>query len=168
MITGTAAVGKTTAIQSISDRPPVTTDQAATDGLAIVKDTTTVAFDFGEIVLPDETIVRVYGTPGQERFRHMWEIIAEGALGFIILVDASRDEPVVDLDMYLANFQKNIAESSAVVGVTRSEQNPNVMNEIYQYLENQQLIYPVMAVDPREKTDMKQLLLSLIAMLECY
>ena len=166
VITGTAAVGKTTAIQSLSDNCAVTTDQCATDDLAEVKETTTVAFDFGEVELDDQTVVRIYGTPGQERFRHMWEIIAEGALGFIILVDASRADPVEDLSIYLSNFGEYIDATAAVVGVTRSDNYPNCVDTLCDYLEQRELAMPVMTVDPRDKSDMTLVMLSLLAMLE--
>ncbi len=167
VITGSAAVGKTTAIHSLSDRPPVSTDQIATDDLSSVKETTTVAFDFGEIDLEDGLVVRVYGTPGQDRFRHMWEIIAEGALGFIILVDATRDDPIADLDIYLSNFKQFIEETSAVIGITRAQENPACEDAIYQHLEASGQFYPVMPVDPRSREDMRETLFSLLAMLEC-
>ena len=168
VITGSAAVGKTTAINALSDRPPVCTDQCATDELAEIKETTTVAFDFGEIDLDDESVVRIYGTPGQDRFRHMWEIIAEGALGFIILVDASRANPTEDLDIYLSNFARFIEETSAVIGITRLQDNPTCEEAIYKHLEQAGLFLPVMPVDPRSKEDMTEVLLSLLAMLECH
>lgn len=121
VITGTAGVGKTTAICSLSDVPPVETDADTTDDLAMIKSTTTVAFDFGEVILDDGARVRIYGTPGQERFRHMWEILAEGALGLLILVDNSRPDPLSDLMMYIDNFQKLIDDTGVVVGVTRCD-----------------------------------------------
>ncbi|GAA6169941.1 GTP-binding protein [Sessilibacter corallicola] len=166
VITGTAGVGKTTAIHSLSDKPPIVTDADTTDELSEIKDTTTVAFDFGEIYLDDAT-VHVYGTPGQERFRHMWEIIAEGALGFILLVDARRKDPIADLEIYLDNFRQYIESTSAVIGVTRTEtEGGQCIEDLYNYLEQKQLFYPIMAVDPRDKSDMSQLMLSLLAMLE--
>jgi len=168
VVTGTAAVGKTTAITSLSDNPPVTTDQEATDDLAEIKATTTVAFDFGEIILDDDTIVRVYGTPGQERFRHMWEIIAEGAMGFIILVDATRPDPVADLDIYVTNFAQFIADTTTVIGITRGDGVPDCSDALYDYLEKNNLAFPIMPVDPRDKSDMTELMLSLLAMLECH
>lgn len=167
VITGTAGVGKTTAIQSLSDRPPIATESDTTDELSEIKSTTTVAFDFGEIYLDDGNVVHVYGTPGQERFRHMWEIVAEGAIGFIILVDSSRDDPVADLKMYIDNFKTYIDETSAVIGVTRiNEFNGQCIEDLYCFLEKEALFYPIMAVDPRDKSDMSQLMLSLLAMLE--
>lgn len=167
VITGTAGVGKTTAITSISDVPPVTTDTVTTDELKEVKATTTTAFDFGEILLDDDTCIRIYGTPGQERFRHMWEILAEGALGLIVLIDHTRPNPTDDLNIYLNNFPKLALASALVVGITRvSAEDEGALEPYYQALEKREIYCPVMAVDPRLKTDMVDLMDSLISYLE--
>ncbi|RLU02312.1 MAG: GTP-binding protein, partial [Ketobacter sp.] len=132
------------------------------------KNTTTVAFDFGEVILDDGVRVRIYGTPGQERFRHMWEIIAEGALGLIILVDNSRPDPLQDLMMYIDNFQQLIAETGFVVGVTRCDRSDRVsIDDYYSYLESRELFCPVIEADPRSREDMVALMDALMAMLEC-
>lgn len=167
IITGTAGVGKTTAITSLSDVPPVTTDALTTDELADIKDTTTTAFDFGEILLDEHTCIRIYGTPGQERFRHMWEILAEGALGLVILIDHSREKPLEDLNIYLNNFPKLVEESAVAIGVTRVEPNEqDALEGYYQALEDKLIYCPVMAVDPREREDMVDLMDSLVSYLD--
>lgn len=168
VITGTAGVGKTTAICALSDVPPVATDADTTDELSLIKNTTTVAFDFGEVVLDDGVRVRIYGTPGQERFRHMWEIIAEGALGLIILVDNSRPDPLDDLNMYIDNFQQLIEETGVVIGVTRCSGSDRVsIDDYYACLERRELFCPVLEADPRSREDMVALMDALMAMLEC-
>lgn len=167
VITGTAGVGKTTAICSVSDIPPVSTDAATTDALAQVKSTTTTAFDFGEIIVDELTTVRLYGTPGQERFKHMWEIIATGALGLIILVDNSKNDPVKDLETYLHNFHGLINQTGVVVGVTRIACEEDVeLEKYYDCLAEKEIYCPVMAVDPRIKADVVALLDILMSLLE--
>lgn len=167
IITGKAGVGKTTALTSISDIPPVCTDAETTDELAEIKSTTTTAFDFGEIYLEDGTAIRIYGTPGQERFRHMWEILAEGALGLVILIDHSSPDPIQDLEIYLENFSKLISETGVIIGVTRVDRDDNdALGRYYHYLETRSIFCPVMAVDPREKDDMVELMDSLLSCLE--
>lgn len=165
VITGTPGVGKTTALASVSDIPPVRTEADTSDELAELKDTTTVAFDFGEIMLEGDVCLRIYGTPGQIRFRYMWEILAEGALGFIILVDATRPDPIADLSIYVENFAAFIKDTSVVIGITRSSEDIDY-EPFYQYLEEQGLCFPVIRVDPRDKDDMVELIMTLIAMLE--
>lgn len=83
VVSGPVGAGKTTFIRSLSDIPVVDTDEAATE--AIGKAATTVALDFGMLEL-DGTQVHLFGTPGQDRFDFMWEILCEGALGLVLLV----------------------------------------------------------------------------------
>ncbi|GAB1258943.1 ATP/GTP-binding protein [Aurantivibrio plasticivorans] len=167
VITGTAGVGKTTAIAAISDIPPVSTDAETTDELRELKQATTVAFDFGEVIVNEDTRVRIYGTPGQDRFRHMWEILSEGALGLVILVDDSRPDPIADLDIYVSNFKQLIDETGLVVGVTRTEVTQNQeFSPYYEYLESNDIFCPVMAVDPRRREDMADVMDALMAVVE--
>ena len=167
VITGTAGVGKTTAITALSDVPPVCTDAATTDELAQIKDVTTVAFDFGEVHLDGGICVRIYGTPGQERFRHMWEILAEGALGLIILVDDTRPDPISDLSMYIHNFLDLINATGLAVGVTRlNTAAGRSLEPYYSYLDDVGLSCPVLECDPRSREDMVVLMDALMATLE--
>ena len=167
VITGTAGVGKSTAIACISDVAPVVTDEETTDELREIKNATTVAFDFGEVFLNDDTVVRIYGTPGQERFRHMWEIIADGALGLIILVDCTRNNPPSDLAMYIENFADLIRETGMVVGLTRTEKIPDFETDRYfAVLEENNILCPVIEIDPRKREDVAMLLDTLMAILE--
>ncbi|VUD68979.1 hypothetical protein TDB9533_04342 [Thalassocella blandensis] len=164
VVTGTPGVGKSTALNSVCDSLPIATEATTSDDLSAVKETTTVALDFGEVLLDDGTCLRIYGTPGQIRFKHMWEIISEGALGFIILIDATRKDPVEDLSIYIENFQPYISQTSAVVAITRD---PDCSLEpYYNYLESNGLCFPVMCADPRDRDDMTEVLMALIAMLE--
>ena len=71
------------AIAALSDIPPVSTDAAASDMTKERKASTTVALDYGVMNLPGGEKIHLYGTPGQERFDFMWEILSEGMLGFI-------------------------------------------------------------------------------------
>lgn len=167
VITGTAGVGKTTALTSLCDIPPISTDAATTDELSSVKSTTTVAFDFGEIILDDDTHIRIYGTPGQSRFKHMWDIIAEEALGLIVLVDHSRPDPIEDLKIYLDNFAGLVEKTGVVIGVTRLDADKEDELDIYyQCLEEKNIFCPIMIVDPRQRSDMVDLMDALMAYLE--
>jgi len=87
------------------------------------KGSTTVAMDFGRLTIDAQLQLYLFGTPGQKRFDFMWEILAEGMLGFVILVDAQRAESVDEAEEIL-EFFRHVAEVPYVVGVNKSEEDP--------------------------------------------
>lgn len=111
LVAGPIGVGKTTAIRTLSQIPTLHTDEVMTDAavgvddLSLVglrnKSTTTVAIDFGRLTLPGNRVVLyLYGTPGQRRFLPLWDGIAHGALGALVLVDTRRlDESFEVMDL---------------------------------------------------------------------
>jgi hypothetical protein len=98
VVAGGFAVGKTTTVAAISEITPLTTEAAMTDVSVGVDDTTgaeqkastTVAMDFGRVGLGDDLILYLFGTPGQDRFRFMWDDLIRGAIGAVVLVDTNR------------------------------------------------------------------------------
>ncbi len=92
VITGPFAAGKTEFIQSISEIDVVSTERKVTDYTRSIKQNTTVAMDFGRITVDEELVLYLFGTPGQKRFDFMWEILSEGMLGFVVMVDATKSE----------------------------------------------------------------------------
>ncbi len=159
--------GKTTAISALSEIPVINTDVRATDEAALRKERTTVAMDYGEMTLPDGQKLRIYGTPGQERFSYMWGILMEGALGLIILVDNAGDNPLGDLDLYLTHFRPYIEATTAVIGVTRMDvaTEPG-LEQYYDYLMQNDLQLPIFSVDVRERDNVVMMIEALVAMLE--
>ncbi|MEH0580817.1 MULTISPECIES: ATP/GTP-binding protein [Streptomyces] len=105
LVAGPFGVGKTTLIDSVSEIRPLHTEEhlseasAHVDDLAGVREktTTTVAIDFGRISLPGGVVLYLFGTPGQERFRELWDDIAYGALGALVLVDSRRLDASFDV-----------------------------------------------------------------------
>src|SRR5579884_3777636 len=92
VVTGPFAAGKTTLIRTISEITVLSTEQGVTDSTRSRKSETTVAMDFGRITIDRDLVLYLFGTPGQERFDFMWEILGEGMLGYILLLDASRQD----------------------------------------------------------------------------
>ncbi|MFD5749614.1 ATP/GTP-binding protein [Streptomyces sp. NPDC127033] len=98
VIAGPFGVGKTTLIRALSEIRPLHTEELLTEAGELVDDlsgvrdktTTTVAIDFGRRTLPGDLVLYLYGTPGQRRFKPLWEDIARGALGALVLVDTRR------------------------------------------------------------------------------
>jgi small GTP-binding protein len=92
VVTGPFNAGKTEFIQSVSEIDVVSTERRITDETSRVKAETTVAMDFGRITVDEDLVLYLFGTPGQKRFDFMWEILSEGMLGFVVLVDSVRPE----------------------------------------------------------------------------
>lgn len=107
VITGPFASGKTEFIRSISEIDVVSTDtQISKDTYeSTVKDATTVAMDFGRITVDDDLVLYLFGTPGQRRFDFMWEILAEGMLGFVVMVDSTKPETFREAKAILETFR---------------------------------------------------------------
>lgn len=119
---GPVGAGKTTAIQTLSDIEVVRTEANASDNVRKMKQTTTVAMDYGLMKLASGDQVRLYGTPGQKRFDFMWDILTENALGMILLLRGNTADPVADLHTYLGEFREFIDKSSLVVGISFADQ----------------------------------------------
>jgi small GTP-binding protein len=92
VVTGPFAAGKTQFVQTISEIDVVQTERRITRAEERIKDQTTVAMDFGRITVDDDLVLYLFGTPGQRRFDFMWEVLSEGMLGFIVLLDSVRPE----------------------------------------------------------------------------
>lgn len=108
LVVGHFAVGKTTLIRALSEIAPLSTEESMTQASTRVDDlrgvpdkkTTTVALDFGRLTLGDDLVLYLFGTPGQQRFMQLWEDMARGALGALLLADPTRladTFPVIDL-----------------------------------------------------------------------
>ena len=166
VFTGSMGAGKTTAIAALSDTPPVVTDVPSTDP-AGGKPMTTVGLDFGQVRLDSGEQVRLFGTPGQERFEFLWRILARKALGVVILVDNRRPDPVADVAAYLQVFRAELDTMACVIGVGRTETHPHPsVDDHADALAARGLALPVLPVDVRRREDVLLLVDTLLAQIE--
>jgi hypothetical protein len=106
VVTGPFSSGKTEFIKSISEIDVVSTDRSITsENEREQKENTTVAMDFGRITVDEDLVLYLFGTPGQRRFDFMWEILAEGMLGFIVMVDSAKPETFREARSILETFR---------------------------------------------------------------
>jgi small GTP-binding protein len=105
VVTGPFNSGKTAFIRSVSEIDVVSTERKISSESERIKETTTVAMDFGRITVDDDLVLYLFGTPGQKRFDFMWEILAEGMLGFIVMVDSARPETFREARGILQTFR---------------------------------------------------------------
>lgn len=166
VFTGPMGAGKTTAIAAISDETPVSTDVLNNDHATFDKASTTAGLDYSRIVVDGDTAIRLYGTPGQNRFKFMWEILAQGAAGVIVLIDASQPDALVQLEYFVDVFGRG-KTMPIVVGVGRIGQPGTLPIDAFSVrLENRGLALPIFGVDVRQRADVLLLLDTLLCLVE--
>ncbi len=163
IFTGPVGAGKTTAITTLSDVPPVKTDELASDMAKNRKASTTVALDYGMMILPGGEKIHLYGTPGQERFDFMWDILTTGGIGLVLLLDNTRADPFQDLRFFLNKFGRFIQDTSLVVGVTQMDIRATpVLSDYHRQFAGTGLNPPIFEVDARRKKDVSLLVQALL------
>ncbi|MDO0910806.1 ATP/GTP-binding protein [Streptomyces sp. DT2A-34] len=165
LIAGGFGVGKTTMVGSVSEIAPLRTEEPLTTaGLGIddlngieEKRATTVALDFGRITISRELVLYLFGTPGQQRFWFMWNDLAIGALGAVVLVDVRRpDSSFAALDFF---ERRGIP---FVVGVNGFHgEHPYPAEDIRDALALPEHV-PVLLCDARERESCRDVLIALI------
>jgi uncharacterized protein len=120
VITGSVGAGKSTFIRNASEIEVVNTDRIATDETAELKKYTTVAFDFGRLCFGPEMVLHLYGTPGQERFDFIWDMLIKDADAYILLVAAHRPHEF----SYASHIRKYMDERVSLpmlIGITHAD-----------------------------------------------
>ncbi|MGB3767723.1 MAG: ATP/GTP-binding protein, partial [Phormidesmis sp.] len=120
VITGPVGAGKSTFIRAVSEIDVVDTDRKATDETRLLKETTTVGFDFGRLQFDPEMVIHLYGTPGQERFDFMWEELITYAHAYILLVPAHRPAEFRKAQL-IYEFMADRVSLPMIVGVTHTD-----------------------------------------------
>ncbi|OZM73183.1 ATP-binding protein [Amycolatopsis antarctica] len=165
VVAGGFGVGKTTMVGALSEIAPLRTEEMLTErGVAVDdltgvenKTTTTVALDFGRITISDDLVLYLFGTPGQDRFWFMWDELASGAIGAIVLADTRRLDscfPAVDF------FERR--GTSFVVGVNCFDgDQPYDIEEVRGALDLDDSV-PIMLCDARERRSTRDMLEALL------
>ena len=161
VVTGPFSAGKTTLIRTISEITVLSTEKDITDHTKSRKAETTVAMDFGRITIDRDLVLYLFGTPGQDRFDFMWEILGEGMLGYILLVDASRQDSLDEAVGILAAFRK-MARVPFVVALNRSSGvAPEDEDKVRAVLELDEDV-AVVPCDATDRESVKSVLLALL------
>ena len=165
IISGAFGVGKTTLVGTLSEIPTLRTEARMTTAGALVddrdmvdrKNTTTVALDFGRITIDERARLYLFGTPGQDRFRFMWDDLVRGALGAIVIADTRRlEESYEAIDYY------EVAEIPFIVGINQFAGAPEHDLVHVRHALNVAATVPVLRFDARNKESAKSILLELI------
>jgi len=165
LIAGGFGVGKTTLVGSVSEIRPLRTEEALTEAGSGVDDlggverksTTTVAMDFGRITIREGLALYLFGTPGQDRFWFLWDELAQGALGAVILADTRRLQdsfPAIDF------FERR--EIPFVVAVNRFQGTRQYLCEEIAQALDLDAGTPVVLCDARIRTSGKEVLIALV------
>lgn len=163
LVAGGFGVGKTTLVGSVSEIPPLRTEELLTELSRDVDDldgverktTTTVALDFGRITINPHLVLYLFGTPGQDRFWFMWNELAAGAIGAVVLADTRRLDscfPAVDF------FEGRSIPFVIAVNCFDGTQQYTV-EEVRRALDVDDV--PVLLCDARRRESSKQVLLTL-------
>ncbi|HKN97250.1 MAG TPA: ATP/GTP-binding protein [Pseudonocardiaceae bacterium] len=165
LIAGGFGVGKTTLVGSVSEIAPLRTEEVISeisdnvDDLAGVegKTTTTVALDFGRITINPSLICYLFGTPGQHRFWFMWDELAQGALGAVVLADTRRLDacfPSVDF------FERRQVPFVLAVNCFNGIQ-PYTVDQVRDAMDLDSYV-PTLLCDVRQRESSKQVLITLL------
>lgn len=105
VIAGAVNSGKSRFIRTVSDIDVLDTDAKTSDELKLIKKKTTVALDFGKVRMNSHTLY-LFGTPGQRRFEFMWDILADGVKGLVLLVDSTAPQSFPETQKILRYFKE--------------------------------------------------------------
>ena len=161
VVTGPFNSGKTTFIKAVSEITVLSTERQISDASGEGRGETTVAMDFGRITISDDVVLYLFGTPGQERFSFMWETLAEGMLGFVLLVDAD-DRESLDSAKSMITFFRNMSDVPFVVAANKvPATDVAALRSVRAAIELEDAI-PLLPVNARDRESVKAVLLGLL------
>lgn len=130
VVTGPYSAGKTAFIRTISEIDVVSTERKISAIDEKIKETTTVAMDFGRVSIDNDLVLHIFGTPGQRRFDFMWEILAEGMVGLIVMIDSTRPDTFKEARQMLDEFQAYLPVPYIVVANKQDREDAWSMEDI--------------------------------------
>ncbi len=165
VVTGAYSAGKTQFIQSISEIEVVSTEsEVFHEEEREIKDHTTTALDFGRITVNDETALFLFGTPGQERFDFMWEILAEGCIGYVVMVDSTRPAHLREA-RHVIDFFNNMLDVPFVVVANKQDDPTCLPIEYIRYRLGLPDYVPLLPCVATDRESVKNVLLTLLDLL---
>jgi uncharacterized protein len=166
LFVGPVGAGKTTAIRTISDVPPISTDVPWTQATTGKKNTTTLTFDYSTIRLDNNDPLHIYGLPGQAQLDFIGPIVGAGALGAALLLDASSSTLQEDF-FQSVNALKQISPNLIfVVGMTKTDISLHFsINMMRRMAREMGLSPPIFSIDPRDRAQVIQLIRTLLLVL---
>ena len=127
-----------------------------------MKSGTTVAMDFGRITLGDDMWVQIYGTPGQKRFDFMWELLIEGAHGYVLLVPAHMPSSIQEAKK-IHSFMQQKSDIPFIIGITHGDhEDAWELEDIQAALDDSEAKNTYVPVNATQKQDVAQVLLALV------
>ncbi|MFB7559822.1 GTP-binding protein [Streptomyces brevispora] len=165
LVAGGFGVGKTTMVGAVSEIRPLRTEESLTEAGRPVDDldgveaktTTTVAMDFGRITLREDLVLYLFGTPGQDRFWFLWDELAQGALGAVVLADTRRLE-----DCFAAVDYFERREIPFAVAVNCFEGADRFPTETVQAALDLDPEVPVLLCDARDRSSVRDVLVAVV------